>query len=219
VFFQVGYNHRFDTNLVEARKKVSEGFVGKPILIRMESRDQVGIEEFIVKFSPSSGGFIADMMTHDYDTARWFTGSEAEIIFGVGGVYAYEGLKECDDMDNTAILMKFKNGVMVMLTASRNSPYGYHAPMEIFGTEGTIKIGDYSFNNRNTYMNSDGVKRNCSEWFYEYWQDTYLAEMKDFVRCIREGDSPRVSLEDGYKAVEWAIKADEAVKGKKIVIM
>ena len=217
ILFQVGYNHRFDKNLVEAHQKVSEGYIGKPILIRIESRDQAGIEEFIVKFSPSSGGFIADMMTHDYDTARWFTGSEAETIYGFGDVYAYEGLKACGDMDNTAILMKFKNGVMVMLTASRNSAYGYHAPMEIFGTEGSIKIGDYSYNSKNTYMNKDGVVRNCSEWFFEYWQDTYLAEMEDFVSCVREGREPKVKLEDGYKAVEWAIRADEAVRGKKIV--
>ncbi len=219
ILLQVGYNHRFDKNLMEAKEKVDSGFIGKPVLLRFESRDQAGIEEFIVKFSPSSGGFIADMMTHDYDAARWFTGSEAEIIFGVGDVYAYEGLRACNDMDNTAILMKFKNGVMVVLTASRNSAYGYHAPMEIFGTEGSIKIGDYSYNNKNTYMNKDGVKRNCAEWFYEYWKETYLEEMKDFARCIKEGVDPRVNLEDGYKAVEWAKKADEAVKGKKIVLM
>ena len=217
ILLQVGYNHRFDKNLMEAHKKVSEGFIGKPILIRLESRDQAGIEEFIVKFSPSSGGFIADMMTHDYDTARWFTGSEAETIYGVGDVYAYEGLKACNDMDNTAILMKFKNGVMVMLTASRNSAYGYHAPMEIFGTEGAIKIGDYSYQNKNTFMNKEGVIRNCSEWFFEYWQDTYLAEMEDFVRCVKEGGTPKVTLDDGYKAVEWALQADEAVRGGKIV--
>jgi myo-inositol 2-dehydrogenase/D-chiro-inositol 1-dehydrogenase len=217
ILLQVGYNHRFDENLMEAHRKVSEGYIGKPILIRLESRDQAGIEEFIVKFSPSSGGFIADMMTHDYDTARWFTGSEAETIYGVGDVYAYEGLKACHDMDNTAILMKFKNGVMVMLTASRNSAYGYHAPMEIFGTEGSIKIGDYSYQNKNTYMNKDGVIRNCSEWFFEYWQDTYLAEMEDFVRCVKEGGTPKVTLDDGYKAVEWALRADEAVRCGKIV--
>lgn len=217
LIFQVGYNHRFDKNLMEAKQKVDEGFIGKPILIRMESRDQAGIEEFIVKFAPTSGGFIADMMTHDYDTARWFTGSEAETIYGVGGVYAYEGLKACNDMDNTAILMKFKNGVMVMLTASRNSAYGYHAPMEIFGTEGSIKIGDFSYNTKNYYMNKDGVNRKCSEWFFEYWQETYKAEMADFIACITEGRQPKVNYIDGFKAVEWAILADNAVKNGEIV--
>ncbi len=217
LIFQVGYNHRFDKNLMDAKKKIDEGFIGKPILIRIESRDQAGIEEFIVKFSPTSGGFIADMMTHDYDTARWFTGSEAETIYGCGGVYAYEGLKACGDMDNTAIMMKFKNGVMVVLTASRNSAYGYHAPMEIFGTEGCIKVGDFSYNNRNYYMDKNGVSRNCSQWFFEYWQDTYLAEMKDFVKCISEGTAPRVNYIDGFKAVEWALLADRAVKNGEIV--
>lgn len=219
LLFQVGYNHRFDKNLVEAKRKVDEGYVGKPVLIRIESRDERGIEEFIVKFSPSSGGFVADMMTHDYDTARWFTGSEAEIIFGVGGVYAYEGLKAHHDMDNTAILMQFADGTMVLLTASRNSAYGYHAPMEIFGTEGSIRIGDYSYRTRNVYSDEQGVKRDCSKWFYEYWEETYLEEMRDFVRCIIENDSPKVGLIDGYKAVEWAFKADQAIKQKQIVTM
>ena len=217
LIFQVGYNHRFDKNLIEAKKKIDEGFIGDPILIRIESRDQAGIEEFIVKFSPSSGGFIADMMTHDYDTARWFTGSEADIIFGVGGVYAYEGLKACNDMDNTSILMKFKNNVMVMLTASRNSAYGYHAPMEVFGTKGSIQIGDFSFNTRNHYMDENGVSRKCASWFYEYWQDTYRAEMVDFVGCISEGRQPKVNYLDGFKAVEWALLADKAVKNGEIV--
>ena len=219
VLCQVGYNRRFDPNLAEAKKKVEAGFVGKPILVRIEARDPAGMEEFIVKFSPTSGGFIADMMTHDYDTARWFTGSEAEVIFGVAGVYAYEGLKGCDDFDNAAILMRFKNGTMVILAASRNSTYGYHAPIEIFGTEGAIRIGDYSYNNRNCYMNEGGINRTCSEWFYPYWQQTFRLEMEDFVRCIRTGNQPKVTLEDGCKAVEWAIKADEAVRGGKIVVL
>ena len=217
LLFQVGYNHRFDRDLTEAWEAVQKGAVGDLIMLRIESRDQAGIEEFIVKFSPSSGGFIADMMTHDYDTARWFTGSEAETIYGVGGVYAYEGLKACNDMDNTAILMKFRNGVMVLLTASRNSAYGYHAPMEIFGTKGAIRIGEDSFNTRNTYADAGGVNRKCSEWFYEYWQDTYRAEMQGFVDCLKTGSEPRVTFTDGYKAVEWALLADEAVKEGKVV--
>ncbi len=214
---QVGYNHRFDKNLLEAKKKIDEGFVGDPILIRIESRDQAGIEEFIVKFSPSSGGFIADMMTHDYDTARWFTGSEAEYIFGTGDVYAYVGLKKFNDMDNTAILMKFKSGVMVFLSASRNSPYGYHAPMEVFGTKGTIKIGDFSYNTKNYYLNESGVTRNCSEWFYEYWKESYYEEIKHFVECIKTEGHFKVDYLDGYKAVEWALMADKAVREKRVI--
>jgi myo-inositol 2-dehydrogenase/D-chiro-inositol 1-dehydrogenase len=219
LILQVGYNHRFDPDLCAAKQKVDNGFVGDIILLRIESRDQAGMEEFIVKFSPTSGGFIADMMTHDYDTARWFTGSEAETIYGVGGVYAYMGLKQHDDMDNTAILMKFKNGTMVVLTASRNSAYGYHAPMEVFGTKGCIAIGADSYRDRLQWMNADGVNRHCSAWFYDYWRVTYRAEIQAFTDCIQQGGTPKVTMEDGYKSVEWAIKATAAVKEGKVVSM
>jgi len=219
MLLQVGYNHRFDPDLCAAKQKVDKGFVGDIILLRIESRDQAGMEEFIVKFSPTSGGFIADMMTHDYDTARWFTGSEAETIYGVGGVYAYMGLKQHDDMDNTAILMKFKNGTMVVLTASRNSAYGYHAPMEVFGTKGCIAVGADSFRDCVQWMNADGVSRHCSEWFYDYWRATYRAEIQAFADCIQQGGTPKVTMEDGYKSVEWAIKATAAVKEGKVVTM
>lgn len=210
--FQVGYNHRFDPDMMEAKRRIEAGEIGRPVLIRLVSRDQKGLEEFIVKFSPTSGGLVADMMTHDYDTARWLTGGDAVRIFGLGGVYAFEGLKAVDDIDNAAIMMEFSDGTMVQIEASRTSPYGYHAPAEIYGTKGCLKIGENSWKNRMITMGEGGVSRVCTEWFYEYWEDTYRAELADFVACIQEGRAPRVTLEDGYKAVEWARVAAEAVR-------
>ncbi|MDA3948477.1 MAG: Gfo/Idh/MocA family oxidoreductase [Spirochaeta sp.] len=215
--FQVGYNHRFDRDMAAAKQKIEAGYVGKPVLIRLASRDQKGLEEFIVKFSPTSGGLVADMMTHDYDTARWLTGGDAKRIFGLGDVYAFDGLKEVNDIDNAVILMEFTDGTMVQVEASRTSSYGYHAPFEIFGTDGTIKIGENSFKNRSMYLDKTGVNQACTEWFFEYWEETYLAEMADFVACIRENREPKVGLEDGYKAVEWAFAAAEAVRNKSAV--
>lgn len=219
MLLQVGYNHRFNTDLRAVKEKIDAGYVGNVILIRMASRDQIWEEDNLVRFSPSSGGFVADMMTHDYDTARWLTGSEAETIFGLGGVYAFEGLKKVDDIDNAAFLMKFKNGVMVQLEGSRNSAVGYHAPMEIFGSKGSIKVGDHAYQDRITWMDIDGAHRKYAQWFFEYWEPTYLAEMKDFVDSIIKGRGPTVGLMDGYKAMEWAFRATEAVEKGEIVKM
>lgn len=38
-----------------------------------------------------------------------------------------------------------------------------------------------------------------------------------FFDCIRTGREPAVTAEDGIKSVKWALKATEAVMGKKIV--
>jgi myo-inositol 2-dehydrogenase/D-chiro-inositol 1-dehydrogenase len=176
-------------------------------------------EDLLVRFCPSSGGLVADMMTHDYDTARWLTGSEADTIFGVGGVYAFEGLKKVGDIDNAVLLMKFKNGVMVQLEASRNSAVGYHAPMEVYGSKGAIRVGDHAYKDRIVWLDEEGTHRSYSEWFFEYWEPTYLAEMQDFVDSIIEDRAPLVGLEDGYKAVEWAFTAAEAVEKGGIVRM
>ncbi|HDQ15230.1 MAG TPA: hypothetical protein ENN41_10500 [Sediminispirochaeta sp.] len=37
---QVGYNHRFDRELMAVKEKIDAGYVGKPVLIRIVSRDQ-----------------------------------------------------------------------------------------------------------------------------------------------------------------------------------
>ena len=214
---QVGYNRRFDSSIRAAKKKVEEGFVGDIIQIRMINRDPAAMADFIIKFSPKSGGLVMDMLSHDYDLARWFAGSDAKSVYGLGGAFVYDGLKEVGDIDNCSLLVEFKNGIIGQLETSRNSAYGYHVETEIYGSKGNIRIGMLPLKDRVTYMNGQGISFNTADWFYEYWEPTFLEEMKDFVSCIREGRTPLVGLEDGYRAVEWAVSATKAVKEKKVV--
>ena len=215
---QVGYNHRYDAELRAVKEQIDAGFVGNVVLIRMASRDQLWDEQQLLRFCPTSGGLVADMMTHDYDTARWLTGSDAETIYGLGGVYAYDGLNQVGDIDNAVLLMRFRNGVMVQLEASRNSAVGYHAPMEVFGSAGSIRVGDHAYRDRTIWLNREGgARRRYTDWFFEYWALTYLEEMRDFTRSIHEECPPLVGLMDGYKAMEWAFAAAEAVQRGTIV--
>ena len=145
--------------------------------------------------------------------------SDAKSVYGLGGAYVYEGLKAVDDIDNCAVLVEFKNGVMGQIETSRNCIYGYHVETEIYGSEGCIRIGTTPYKDRVTYMNTNGVTVQCVEWFFEYWEPTFLAEMQDFVDCIIEDRQPLVGLDDGYKAVEWAYAATDAVKNRRIVYL
>ncbi len=214
---QIGYNRRFDSSIRAAKKKTEEGFVGKIIQVHMINRDPAAMADFIIKFSPKSGGLVMDMLTHDYDLARWFVGSEAKSVYGIGGAFVYEGLKKAGDIDNCSLLVEFKNGVIGQFETSRNSAYGYHVEMEIYGSKGNIRVGMIPLRNRVTYMNAEGINFDTAEWFYEYWEPTFLSEIKDFIRCIRNNQEPLIGLEDGYRAVEWAVAATEAVKKKNVV--
>lgn len=215
--FQIGFNRRFDKSIIEMKKKIDEGYIGKPILIRMINRDPKATEDFIVKFSPTSGGLVFDMLIHDYDLARWLIGADAETVYGMGGVYAFEGLKEVGDMDNCIITMSFSNGVMGFMETSRTSAYGYHVEIEVFGTEGSIRMGLVPNKDRLISFNKDGANVECVEWFYDFWEPTFEAELRHFVDCIQNKTKPIADLMDGYKAVQWAFAAKEAVAKRSVI--
>ncbi len=215
--FQVGYNRRFDASYQALKKKLDEGFIGKPVLIKMINRDPASMAEFIIKFSPTSGGLVFDMLTHDYDAARWFLNSDATKVYGLGGVYAYEGLAAVGDIDNCGILCKFDNGAMGWFETTRNCSYGYHVETEVFGTEGCIRVCVTPTNDRVLYLDKNGINQTTVKWFYEYWEPTFTAEMKDFVDSIANSRPPLVGLMDGYKAVEWALAAKKAVDEETVV--
>jgi myo-inositol 2-dehydrogenase/D-chiro-inositol 1-dehydrogenase len=216
---QVGFNRRFDPSIQTARRKVAEGVIGKPIQIRMVNRDPAAMADFIIKFSPLSGGLIMDMLTHDYDLARWLLASEATSVYGLGGAYVYEDLETMGDMDNCNLLVEFKNGVIGQFETSRSCAYGYHVEMEIYGSEGCIRVGGTPDKDRLTLMNPDGVHKQYAQWFFDYWEPTFLAEMAAFVTCIRENGEPRIGLRDGCQAVAWAHAATRAVRERRIVYL
>ncbi len=215
--FQVGYNRRFDASYQALKKKLEEGFIGKPVLIKMINRDPASMAEFIIRFSPTSGGLVFDMLTHDYDAARWLLNSDATKVYGLGGVYAYEGLAAVGDIDNCGILCKFSNGAMGWFETTRNCSYGYHVETEVFGTEGCIRVCVTPTNDRVLYLDKNGINQTTVKWFYEYWEPTFTAEIKDFVDAIANNRPPLVGLMDGYKAVEWALAAKKAVEEETVV--
>ena len=216
--FQVGYNRRFDASYRAMKKKMEEGYIGKPILIKMVNRDPASMAEFIIKFSPTSGGLVFDMLTHDYDAARWFLGSDATTAYGIGGVYAYEGLAAVNDIDNCGILCKFDNGAMGWFETTRNCSYGYHVETEIFGTDGCMRVCVTPTNDRVLYLDKKGIHQSTVQWFYEYWEPTFTAEMREFVDAISEKRASNAAgLMDGYKAVQWALAAKKAVEEETVV--
>ena len=216
--FQVGYNRRFDKSYRAVKEKIEAGYIGTPVLVKMINRDPASLSEFIIKFSPTSGGLVFDMLTHDYDAARWFLGSDAETVYGLGGVYAYEGLRAVGDIDNCGILCRFGGGAMGWFETSRSSPYGYQAEAEIFGTEGCLRVCATPTNDRVVSLDKGGIHQSTLTWFYEYWEPTFTAELKSFVGAV-SGGHPLMGagLMDGYKAVEWALAAKRAVDEETIV--
>jgi len=215
--FMLGFMRRFDESYQYAHRKVMAGEIGKPVLFRSYSQDPEQFIDGAIAFAAHSGGQFLDMAVHDIDLARWFTGSEPETVYAVGGCYAHEEFARYRDGDNVSCLMKFRNDCMVFLFAGRTAPHGYNVETEIIGTKGTLRIASVPQKNLVEILDSHGVRKECSENFLERFESAYLNEIQEFVDCIVHGRKPNVSVYDGTRVSEIAYTCKEAFETGELI--
>ena len=209
VFFQMGFQRRFDTGYVEAHRKINDGIIGQPVVLKSSSRDP---------FAPpmefcdpqKSGGLILDMGIHDFDVARMFMG-EVKSVYSIGGALAYPEMKQIGDIDNAIINMNFENGTLGVVDLSRNAVYGYDIRTEILGTKGTLKIG-YLRETPLLVMTKEGINHDVVPHFMERFGNSYLAQIQNFVNNVIEDNEPHVTLNDGIAALKISIVATKSFK-------
>ncbi|MDF2524089.1 MAG: oxidoreductase, Gfo/Idh/MocA family [Clostridiales bacterium] len=217
--FQLGFMRRYDTSYAYAKKKIQEGSIGTPILIRCYGLDPVKAIKGAIAFSEKSGGLFLDMAVHDFDLARWYLESEAESVYAIGGCYSYPEFGRYHDADNGAAMVKFKNNSMALFYAGRTCHHGYHIETEIIGTEGSLRIGTTPVKNLVTIFNDSGAVNECVSGFLERFETAYLNELKEFVNCIIENRRPEVTVYDGVKATELAYAATESFKKNQLIFL
>jgi inositol 2-dehydrogenase len=203
-FFQMGFMRRFDPGYAAARKQVTEGTIGTPVLFKSTSRDpyRTSLEYANPR---SSGGMLLDMGIHDFDLARWFMGDVAT-VHTVAGTLAYPELKTVGDLDNAVVSLRFADGRLGVVDLSRNGIYGYDISTELLGTEGTLRIG-YLRETALYVMKKNNVSHDTVPHFMERFASAYTAQLQDFARNVLEGRQPPVTIDDGIEALRIAVAA------------
>ena len=84
----------------------------------------------------TSGGIFLDMTIHDFDMARYVTGSEVVEVFARGAVRITAELAEFGDIDTAVVTLVHENGVLTVIDNSRQAVYGYDQRVEAFGSLG-----------------------------------------------------------------------------------
>ncbi|MCD3245721.1 Gfo/Idh/MocA family oxidoreductase [Clostridium botulinum C] len=217
--FMVGFMRRYDDSYAYAKKKIQEGAIGKPVLIRCYGLDPAGSMEGFLKFAKSnySGGLFLDMAVHDLDLARWYLESEADMVWAIGGAYEYPEFDEISDAETGAALVKFKNGTMGVFVAGRNCAHGYHIETEIIGTKGTLRVGTVPQKNLVTVFDETGARQECVQGFPERFDQAYLSETEEFVKCVLENRKPGVIVEDGVKSTALAYACKESFETGNLI--
>jgi len=215
VKLQVGYMRRFDKYYSEAKNKIEKGEIGEPLIFKSTARDPSLPSGWTA--DPSlSGGIFFDMLSHDFDTARWLMNKEVKTVYAQGGAYIYKEAKEKGDLDMVGVTLTFDRKGIGLTEGCRKCTYGYDLRTEVVGTEGTITIGNpYDLNLM--VGKREGLIPKKAEWFWERFNDAFLAEDKHFVNCIKNNEKPLVNGQEGKKALEIALACRESIKINKPV--
>ncbi|MEZ4726244.1 MAG: inositol 2-dehydrogenase [Caldilineaceae bacterium] len=198
VKLQLGFNRRFDANYARVRQAIAGGEIGNPQILHIISRDPAPPPISYVK---TSGGIFLDMTIHDWDMARFLSGSEITEVYVQGGVTVDPAIGEAGDIDTHVTLMRFANGMIGTIDNCRQAVYGYDQRVEVLGTKGAIHT-ENNYPNNSVISGADAIRRDLPlNFFLERYMDSYASEIMAFVDAVINDKPTPVTGHDGRMAL------------------
>ncbi len=213
VKLQVGFMRRFDPIFITAKERIEKGEIGSPMLVRSLTRGP-GLPPRWACDPRTSNGMLAEVNSHDFDTIRWLAESEFERIYAEANTLKCRDLKEefPDFHDNAIVSLRLKNGTLGIIEGSCPVDYGYDARAEVLGSEGVILVGELQNTAVVSCTKSTGLVASNFPGWRERFREAYIAEARHFVECIMERKGPKVTGEDGKRALEGVLAANKSIQ-------
>ena len=208
VRLQVGFMRRYDSAYVAAMAHIQAGAIGVPVIFKSVGRDKEGPP--LSAYQSNVNGMLFYTNTiHDFDLARWLMQDEVSEVHAYTTVSIRPEVAEFGDVVASVINLKFGQGAIGNIESYAQAVYGYDVRTEIIGSKGSIMVGSL---NRTpaTLLTARGSARPVADYFLTTFADAYLAEIQDFVESILQDRPPRVSGEDGLKALAIAVAAENS---------
>jgi scyllo-inositol 2-dehydrogenase (NAD+) len=217
VRFQVGFMRRYDPAYAIAMKRIEAGEIGEPVLFKSVGRDR-DVPPISAYQSNINGMLLYSNTIHDFDLARWLMRDEVIEVQTYGTVAIRPELAQYGDVVASVVNLKFQKGAIGNVESYVQAIYAYDVRTEIVGSKGSIFVGSVD-KTPVTFLTSAGGANVLADHFLSRFEDAYLAEVRDFVHNILHDHPPRVTGEDGMRALEIAIAAEESyVQGKPRVV-
>ncbi len=214
VKLMLGFNRRFDPNFLKLKQLVSEGKIGEPHILKITSRDPAPPP---AEYSAVSGGMFLDMTIHDFDMARYMSGSEVVEVFTKAAVLVDPEIGKAGDVDTAVITLTFANGAIGVIDNSRQAVYGYDQRVEVFGSKGMCSVDNNYPDNHHLYNNL-GVHGSLPlNFFMDRYTEAYANEMKAFCNAVLNDLPLPVTGHDGLMSVLIASAARKSFLENRVV--
>jgi myo-inositol 2-dehydrogenase/D-chiro-inositol 1-dehydrogenase len=211
---QIGFNRRFDPAHGSVRDAVASGAVGDVHIVRITSRDPAPPPIAYVKVS---GGLFLDMMIHDFDMARYVTGSDVVEVYARATVRVDPAIGEAGDVDTAVVTLLHENGAITTIDNSRQAVYGYDQRVEAFGSGG-MAASENPPAHTGMRRTADGTFGTTIPYFFlDRYIPSYVDEWKSFVQYLTEGGASPVDAAAGRAPLVIGLAALRSVHEGRVV--
>lgn len=183
VALQIGYWRRFVPELQRIREGIADGAFGDVLTLSCLQWDG---EPPSAAFRSRSGGVFIDMGVHEFDQARWLTGSDLTGMTAVASA-SISDPEATGDPDSAQVLCRTTSGATVFVSLGRHYSGGDIASVEVFGSKDHVE---------STFLNPDDGERAQLE--------ALVRQARAFAEFARGGPCRGASVEDAIAALEAA---------------
>src|ERR1700722_3466879 len=205
--------HRFDPGLIEARRLIDEGALGRLVLGEASTkwyRSQAYYDSAGWRGTwAMDGGSLLNQGIHYVDLLRWLMGPVAEVT-----AVCSTQTHQIEVEDTSLAIVRFTSGAVGTILSSTAAFPGFPQRLEITGTEGTVTIEDGRMVRRalpaeatgatgaDGTTGADGATGAAASDPAAVGLDSHAAQIADLLAAVEEGREPAVGGEDGRAALE-----------------
>ncbi|MEM2738633.1 MAG: Gfo/Idh/MocA family oxidoreductase [Candidatus Bathyarchaeia archaeon] len=205
VKLMVGYPLRFVPEFINLKKEIESGFLGDvqiaqavnigagPFFHRAESAVPSPVPEWWLDKDLTGGGALMDLGSHMINLTRWYFGEIKEIKAHLGHRF------NLDVEDYALCIADFNSGVKTVINV------GWFSQKAVVGIElfGTMNFSSFFEQQQNKVITAINLILGRSPKFFK----PYLAELKQFIDCIRDDVDPDPSGYDAFEDLKAIAKA------------
>ena len=215
---QVGFNRRWDSDFSKVQAEVAAGKLGNIHIVKITNRDPKRSD---IEFAKRSGGLFLDFNVHDFDMARYITGSEVKQVYATGAVLVDSNLISINDIDTAIITLRMHSGALVVIDSSRETGYGYDQRLEVFGELGCLSVDNISETTDKLFLDNRSESDPPKYSFVERYQQAYINQLSAFFNYLGSptNDQSPVSLSCVRKAVQIALASNQSLNLNKPIML
>jgi myo-inositol 2-dehydrogenase/D-chiro-inositol 1-dehydrogenase len=208
-YLQVGFNRRFDPAHEAVRAAVADGSLGTLCLVRITSRDR---QPPPIAYLARSGGMFLDMTIHDFDMARFISGSDiVEVHAAIGASLVDPAIGEIGDDDTSVVVLRHASGCLTVIDNSRQAVYGYDQRVEALGTAG-MAVSENPPRHAAVIAGTESISGTVlADSFIDRYEESFVRQWQSFVGNVLSGTPPAVSGHDARVPLVAGLAAVESM--------